>query len=94
MNRDGITEVRTLITHPMHTGRGKDARGNLIPAHFIQLVKVEHNGNIVASCILGRSVSKNPFLKLRFKGGTRGDIVRISWADNKGESGSNELAIP
>ena len=31
-----ITEVQTLIQHPMDTGLVKDARGELIPAHYIQ----------------------------------------------------------
>ena len=92
--REHSTEVRTLITHPMHTGRLKDSYGKLIPAHFIQEIKVEHNDKVVALCVLGSSVSKNPFLKLRFKGGARGDLVRISWVDNKGERGSKEQLIP
>jgi sulfur-oxidizing protein SoxZ len=92
--REHSTEVRTLITHPMHTGRLKNSKGEFIPAHFIQEIKVEHNDKVVALCILGSSVSRNPFLKLRFKGGTRGDLVRISWVDNKGERGTKEQQIP
>lgn len=92
--REETTEVRTLITHPMDTGRMKNAKGEIIPAHFIQEIKVEHNERVVASCLLGSPVSKNPFLKLRFKGGERGDIVRISWVDNRGDRGSKEQPIP
>jgi len=92
--KEAFTEVRTLITHPMDTGRMKNAGGEIIPAHFIQEIRIEHNDRIVATCLLGSPVSKNPFLKLRFKGGKRGDVVRISWVDNKGDRGTNELAIP
>ena len=31
-----ITEVQALIQHPMDSGYVKDAKGQLIPAHFIQ----------------------------------------------------------
>lgn len=91
---DGITEVRTLITHPMHTGRVKDAKGQLIPAHFIQEVKVEHNEKVVVTSVLGSTVSRKPFFKFRFAGGKQGDLVRIKWVDNKGNSGSKEMVIP
>ncbi|MFK4490155.1 hypothetical protein ABIA45_005233 [Bradyrhizobium sp. USDA 336] len=36
-----ITEVQTLIQHPMDTGLVKDSKGELIPAHFIQQLKFE-----------------------------------------------------
>jgi len=92
--REESTEVRTLITHPMDTGRLKNSKGKLIPAHFIQEIKIQHNEEVVATCVIGSPISKNPFLKMRFKGGQRGDIVRISWVDNKGDRGSKEQAIP
>jgi sulfur-oxidizing protein SoxY len=38
-----VTEIKAIITHPMHTGRGKDDFGNLIPAHFIQTATVSLN---------------------------------------------------
>lgn len=90
----GITEIRTLITHPMHTGRVKNAKGKLIPAHFIQEVNVQHNKKVVATCILGSTISQKPFFKFRFSGGKQGDLIRIKWVDNKGDSGSKEMAIP
>ncbi len=35
-----ITEVQALIQHPMDTGLVKDAKGEVIPAHFIQRAEV------------------------------------------------------
>jgi sulfur-oxidizing protein SoxZ len=72
----------------------KNSKGELIPAHYIQEIKIEHNEKTVATCLTGTPISKNPFLKLRFKGGKRGDIVRISWVDNTGDRGSKEQTIP
>jgi len=37
------TEVKVIISHPMETGRKKDDFGQIIPAHFIQLVTATLN---------------------------------------------------
>ncbi len=36
--KNGITEVKVLMSHPMETGRRKSDFGDVIPAHFIQQV--------------------------------------------------------
>ena len=33
-----VVQVRVLMSHPMETGQRKTPEGQLIPAHFIQLV--------------------------------------------------------
>lgn len=83
------TTVKAILFHPMETGLRKDkATGKAIPAHYITEVKCEHKGQNVLTCLWGPGVSKNPFLSFRFKGGKTGDDLKISWVDNKGESGS------
>ncbi len=87
--KDGITTVKSLITHPMETGLRKNKKtGELIPAHFIQEVIVKHNGKEVINCEWGGSISKNPYLAFKFKGGKKDDIIELSWKDNKGQSDS------
>lgn len=76
------TQIRTLITHPMETGRRKDEQGNLIPAHYIQELRVEHNQNLVITCHVGRSISKNPYFDFLLAEGSKGDTITISWMDN------------
>ena len=50
-NKDGVTEVRVLMSHPMETGLRKDASGAVIPAKFITDLEATHNGKIGrASC--------------------------------------------
>jgi len=66
-------EVRVLMSHEMETGQRKDAKGELVPAHFIQTVNVTHNGKTVMSAEWGPAVAKNPFLHFRFKGGKAGE---------------------
>jgi sulfur-oxidizing protein SoxZ len=87
------TEVQALIQHPMDSGYVKDAKGELIPAHFIQQVTFECNGKSVFVADWGTAVSKDPYVKFSFKGGNKGDDLKISWADNKGASDSTTAKI-
>jgi sulfur-oxidizing protein SoxZ len=38
-------------------------------------------------------VSANPFLGFRFKGGAKGEILKVQWRDNKGDSRADEVLI-
>ena len=87
------TEVQTLIQHPMDTGLVKDAKGELIPAHFIQELKFEHDGKEVFVADWGPAVAKDPYVKFSFKGGKKGDDLKIGWTDNKGASDSTTAKI-
>ena len=89
-----IVTVKALFSHPMETGLRKDKKtGEVIPAHFIQEVTAEHNGNNVLTAYWGGTVSKNPYLSFKFKGGKPGDTIKLVWSDNKGESDSIEGKI-
>lgn len=88
-----LVTVKALMKHPMETGQRKDKSGNPIPAHYIQEVVCEHNGNVVMTALWGPSVSKNPYLSFKFTGGAKGDALKISWADNEGKSDSEEATI-
>ncbi|NOY66608.1 MAG: thiosulfate oxidation carrier complex protein SoxZ [Gammaproteobacteria bacterium] len=89
-----IATLKMLITHPMETGRRKDKKsGKVIPAHFIETLKVEHNGQVVLDALLGPAVSKNPFIQCKFKGAKSKDALKISWIDNKGETDSKDAKI-
>ena len=91
---DGRTTVKAILFHPMETGMRKDkASGNKIPAHYITEVMCEHNGEQVLTCLWGPSVSKNPFLSFNFTGAKKGDELKISWVDNKGQSNSKLAQI-
>jgi sulfur-oxidizing protein SoxZ len=92
--KDGIVEVKALIKHPMETGQRKDKKtGKPIPAHFVQQVIVEHGGKTRVSADWSGGVSKNPLLFVKFKGGAKGEMVKVSWTDNQGGSDSAEEAI-
>jgi sulfur-oxidizing protein SoxZ len=91
--KDDVTEVRVLMSHPMETGQRKDASGNPIPAHHITELTAKHNDKVVLTAQFGPSVSTNPYLAFKFKGGAKGDKVVVSWVDNKGESRTDEVQV-
>ena len=87
------TEVQALIQHPMDSGFVKDANGAIIPPHFIQVLTFEHDGNAVFVADWGAAVSKDPYVKFSFKGAKKGDDLKISWIDNKGETDTTTAKI-
>lgn len=91
--KDGVTEVKILMQHPMETGLRKESDGTLVPAWFITEVKVQHQGRTVLEAQFGLSISKNPYLAFSFKGGAVGEKVTVSWVDNTGDKRDDEAAI-
>jgi sulfur-oxidizing protein SoxZ len=91
--RDGMVNVKVLMSHEMETGQRRDASGKLVPPHFIQSVSASWQGKTVLRAQWGPAVSKNPFLEFNFRGGQKGDKIVVTWEDNKGEQRSDEAAI-
>ena len=82
------TQVQSLIRHPMDSGFVKNKQGKLIPPHHIEVLEFEHGGKTVFTALWGPAVSKDPYVKFSFKGGKKGDDLKVSWVDNKGQSDS------
>ena len=88
-----VTEVKVLMSHVMETGLRKNAQGELVPAQFIQFVTITWQDRPVLRAQWGPAVSANPFLSFKFEGGQKGDKLKVSWADNKGDTRSDEVTI-
>lgn len=88
-----ITEVKVLMTHPMETGRRKNDFGEVIPAHFIQLVTATLNGKIILEAQWGTGISKNPYLTFHLRTAKVGDVIKVTWLDNLGKTGEGEIAV-
>jgi len=88
-----VADVRILMLHPMETGARRDAKGDIVPQHFIQNVAVTHNGKTVLDAQWSQAVSRNPFLGLRVKGAKAGDKVSVTWVDNKGDKRTDEAPV-
>jgi sulfur-oxidizing protein SoxZ len=90
---NGLTEVKVLMAHPMEGGFRKDAAGKVVPAHYINEVTATCADKVVLQCLWGQSVSQNPYLAFKFKGGAKGEKLKVSWKDNKGDSRTDEATI-
>ena len=88
-----VADVRILMRHPMETGQRKDAKGEIVPVHFIQHVSVTHNGKTVLDAQWSQAVSRDPFLGLRVTGAKVGDKITVTWTDNTGDKRTDEVAV-
>ena len=86
-------DVRVLMLHPMETGQRKDAKGQIVPLHFIQSVVITHNGKPVLDAQWSQAVSRNPFLGVRVKGAKAGDKITVTWTDNRGDKRTDETTV-
>jgi len=90
--KGGMVQVKSLITHPMDTGLRRTKKGDKIPAHYINEVLVEANGEAVITANWTGSISKNPFISFDYAG-AKGDMVKLTWKDNTGASDSIEKKV-
>ncbi len=89
-----VTTVKALIKHEMETGTRKNAKtGEKIPAWHITEVTCEHKGNTLMKANWGPGVSKNPYLSFKVAGVAKGDTIKLSWVDNKGNADSREAQV-
>ncbi len=87
-------QIRILIAHPMENGRFHDPEtGQIIPAHFIQQLRIFLNGNLVIEADLGGSISKDPYFSFILNAVKAGDKVTVSWVDNSGIRDSRDHVI-
>ena len=91
--KDNVTEVKAIIIHPMHTGRGNDDFDKIIPAHFIQLIDLTLNGKPALQIQCGTGIAKNPYLTCFVDNAKIGDKVSLTWHDNLGKTRSGEIEV-
>ena len=88
-----IAKIKLLIPHPMETGSRRDADGKIIPAKYIETVVLFKNGQEVMTANWGQSVSKDPYLALQIKNCSAGDVIKVTWVDNQGDTASGEVTL-
>lgn len=91
--RGGLTEVQLLLVHPMETGLRKDEHGAPVAQHYITEVDVSLAGRSVLHAAFGRSVSRDPLLRFRFRGGGAGEWITARWRDTQGRTLSHSVPI-
>jgi sulfur-oxidizing protein SoxZ len=90
--KNELTEVTVLMPHPMETGLRVTPSGAPVPAHYITDVSVWAGQRLVFSAKLGIAVARDPLLTFRFRGGSVGEPIRVTWKDNRGDQRSGEAA--
>ena len=66
------TEVQSLIQHPMDSGFVKDAKGELIPPHHIEVVEFEHAGKTVFTALWGPARVQGSLPQVQLQGRAEG----------------------
>ena len=91
---DEIIEIKTLIRHPMHSGRMKDNNGQIIPRQIINFFSAKFNGKDVFKMDLEPSISTNPYIVFQYKAKESGTFY-FEWIDDSGEkySISKKMAV-
>ena len=91
---DEIVEIKTLIRHPMHSGRMKDPEGQTIPRQIINSFSAKFNGKEIFQMDLEPSISTNPYIVFQYKVKESGKFD-FEWLDDNGEiySISKEMTV-
>jgi len=84
VSMDEIIEIKTLIRHPMHSGRMKDTDGKTIPRQIINAFSAKFNGKQVFQMELEPSISTNPYIVFQYKAKESGTFD-FEWVDDSGE---------
>ena len=92
--KNGVTDVKSLMLHPMETGSRIDPdSGNKIPAHHITQLIFTHNAKQVMVANFSTAVSKNPYFGFSFEGAKAGEKIKAHWVDNLGETDELETEV-
>ncbi|NBT41514.1 MAG: thiosulfate oxidation carrier complex protein SoxZ [Alphaproteobacteria bacterium] len=89
-----IVEIKALISHPMHTGRAKDKKGNKIPRKIINKFIASFDGQDVFTANFEPAVSANPYIAFPFKASKSGEFT-FKWVEDGGAeyTASKKMAV-
>ncbi len=84
IKKGDVIKVQCIVVHPMETGRAKDRKtGKLIPAYYINSVKVEYGGEEISHFNIGAGISKNPFFSFYVRADKEAPL-KMTFKDIKG----------
>ena len=89
--KKGVITVKVLATHSMMSY--DEAKKKKKPANFITYITGTVNNEIVFEASTSQFLSKNPYLKFKFKGANKGDKIEIKWTDLSGKSNVSKSKI-
>ena len=91
-DQQGEQVFKALIVHPMETGQRRDYKTrNLIPADFIDVLRISVDDNLYLEMSMGENGSRNPFLSFVFSQPIyEGQHLQVSWIDNRKRTTSHD----
>ncbi len=90
-SKGDITEVKAVLKHPMLSYDQAKAKGK--EPNFIVYINAKVDDKIVYEASTSQFLSKNPFIKFKFKGNHKGKEIVISWIDLKGNKKEGKAKI-
>jgi len=87
-----VVEIRTLVTHPMHTGFATGADGETIPRHIIERFTCTFNGETVVDIDIAPGLAANPFIEFDARVPESG-VFEFTWHDQDGSVHTETSAI-
>lgn len=79
-----VFEIKTLVSHPMHTGFQIDNRGQFIPRNILSKFECRLGDELVFSADFFPSVAANPYLSFFLKA-EQSDELSFRWIDQDGK---------
>jgi len=89
--KKGITTVKVMAKHPMMSY--DEAKKKKKEANFIINMNAKVEDTIVYEVSTSQFLSKNPYMKFKFKGENKGKKLVMTWTDLKGKSKSGSKKI-
>ena len=89
--KKGITTVKVMAKHPMMSY--DEAKKKKKEANFIINMGAKVDSEVVYEVSTSQFLSKNPYMKFKFKGDNKGKKLVMTWTDLKGKSKSGSKKI-
>ncbi len=90
-NKDGVTEVKLLLSNPM-VGK-EEAETKKVPVSYLTHVTAKVGGKVVWEASTGPFLSKDPYFMFQFKGAKAGDEIVVETIDDKGATETDKDVI-
>lgn len=89
--KDGITTVKAMAKHPMMSNVEAKKKGKT--ANWITYIIAKVGDEVVYEASTSQFLSKNPYIKFKFKGENKGKKVTITWTDLSGKTKTDSKKI-
>lgn len=89
-SKNGIVTVKAMAKHEMLSYQ--EAKRAKKEVNFITHIKAESNGKIVYEVSTSQFLSKDPYLKFKYKG-EKNEEIAISWVDLKGKTNTTTAKV-